>query len=84
MPVEAVYQMCSTYLQATGKVGYATLTSLMQKGLVFVPVPYCMERAFGLDGIVFSNAVTTVISTAITLLLCRRRSRQVSRAPDFA
>lgn len=44
----------------------------------------CMERAFGLDGIVFSNAVTTVISTAIALLLCRRRSRQVSRAPDFA
>ena len=43
-----------------------------------------MARAFGLDGIVFSNAVTTVISTAIALLLCRRRSRQVNRTPDFA
>ena len=84
VPVEAVYQMCSTYLQATGKVGYATLTSLLQKGLVFVPVLYCMERAFALDGIVFSNAVTTLISTSIALLLCRGWSRQVSRAPDFA
>ena len=84
VPVEAVYQMCSTYLQATGKVGYATLTSLMQKGLVFVPVLFLMERAFALDGIVFSNAVTTVISTAIALLLCLDWSRRVSRAPDFA
>lgn len=81
VPVEAVYQMCSTYLQATGKVGYATLTSLMQKGLVFVPVLFLMERAFALDGIVFANAVTTVISTAIALLLCLNWSRQVGRVP---
>ena len=81
VPVEAVYQMCSTYLQGTGKVSYATLTSLMQKGLVFVPVLYLMERLFGLDGIVFANAVTTVISTAIALLLCLNWSRQVGRMP---
>ena len=75
VPAEGVYQICSTYLQGTGKVSYATLTSLMQKGLVFVPVLYVMERLFGLDGIIYANAVTTVISTVIALLLCRSWSR---------
>ena len=78
VPVEGVYHMCSTYLQATGKVSYATLTSLMQKGLIFLPVLLLMERLFGLDGIVFTNAVTTLISTVIALLLCRSWSRQIS------
>ncbi len=78
VPVEGVYHMCSTYLQATGKVSYATLTSLMQKGLVFLPVLLVMERVFGLFGIVFSNAVTTLLSTLIALLLCRSWSKQIS------
>ena len=77
VPVEGVYHMCSTYLQATGKVSFATLTSLMQKGLVFLPVLLLMERLFGLDGIIFSNAVTTLISTGIALLLCRSWSRKM-------
>ena len=34
VPMEGVYHMCSTYLQSTGKVSYATLCSLMQKGLM--------------------------------------------------
>ena len=78
VPVEGVYQMCSTYLQATGKVSFATLTSLMQKGLVFLPVLLLMERGLGLNGIIFANAVTTVISTAIALLLCRSWSRRIA------
>ena len=80
VPVEGAYHMCSTYLQATGKVSYATLTSLMQKGLVFLPVLLCMERLLGLDGIVFANAATTLISTVIALLLCRSWSRQIAQA----
>ena len=78
VPMEGVYHMCSTYLQATGKVSYATLTSLMQKGLVFLPVLLLMEHFFGLGGIIFTSAVTTLISTCIALLLCRRWSRQIA------
>ena len=77
VPLEGIYHMCSTYLQATGKVSFATLTSLMQKGLIFVPVLLLMEHCFGLDGIIFTNAVTTLISTVIALRLCRRWSKQI-------
>ena len=79
IPVEGAYHMCSTYLQATGKVSFATLTSLMQKGLLFLPVLIGMERLFGLDGIIFASAVTTLFSTVIALLLCRSWSRQIRR-----
>ena len=80
VPIESVYHMCSTYLQATGKVGYATLTSLLQKGLVFLPVLLIMERLFGLTGIIYANAVTSLISTAIALMLCGSWSRQIALA----
>ena len=82
VPLEGIYHMCSTYLQATGKVSFATLTSLMQKGLIFVPVLLLMEHCFGLDGIIFTNVVTTLISTVIALRLCRRWSKQI-RAKSF-
>jgi Na+-driven multidrug efflux pump len=80
VPVESVYHMCSTYLQATGKVAYATLTSLLQKGLVFLPVLLLMERLFGLSGIIYANAVTTLISTVIALALSSRWNRQIALA----
>ncbi len=80
VPIESVYHMCSTYLQATGKVGYATLTSLLQKGIVFLPVLIVMERLFGLTGIIYANAVPSLISTAIALMLCSSWSRQIALA----
>lgn len=78
VPMEGVYHMCSTFLQTTGKVSYAMLTSLMQKGLVFLPVLLLMRKLFCQDGIIFSNAVTTLISTAIALLLCHSWSRKIA------
>ncbi len=84
VPMEGGYHMCSTFLQATGKVSFATLTTLMQKGLVFLPVLLLMERAFGLNGIIFANAVTTLISTSIALLLCRKWSREMMPMPEAA
>ncbi|MEE3457067.1 MAG: MATE family efflux transporter [Lachnospiraceae bacterium] len=80
VPVESVYHMCSTYLQATGKVAYATLTSLLQKGLIFLPVLLLMERLFGLSGIIYANAVTTLISTVIALALSSSWNRQIALA----
>lgn len=69
-PVSGIYQLCSVYLQGTGKVSYATLTALLQKGIIFVPVLYLMESAFGLMGLVFAGAVTDVLSTAVGAILC--------------
>lgn len=70
VPVGGIYQLCSVYLQGTGKVSYATLTSLLSKGIVFIPVMFLGEALFGLPGLVFSGAITDLISTSISAALC--------------
>lgn len=69
-PVGGIYQLCSGYLQGTGKVSYATVTSLLSKGLVYVPVLFISEALGGFAGLVFAGPVTDVISTAIGVALC--------------
>ena len=68
-PIYAVYQTCQTFLQATGKAGYAIVVSLLDKGLVFLPVLMVMNRLFGANGIAFSHAVTMIVSVVIALLM---------------
>ena len=69
-PVSGVYQLCSVYLQSTGKVSYATITALMQKGLVYIPVLYAMNTAFGLDGLIYAGAVADCISAVAAAFFC--------------
>ena len=75
-PFVGVYQLCSVYLQSTGRVAYATVTALMQKGLVYVPVLYGMNAAFGLTGLIFSAAVTDVVSMLAAVALCMKSAKQ--------
>ena len=74
-PLVGVYQLCSVYLQSTGRVAYATVTALMQKGLAYVPVLYLMNTAFGLTGLIFSAVATDVISTLAALVLCFKSAK---------
>ncbi len=69
MPIYGVYQMSSTYLQATGKVSFATVVSLLRQGLLFVPVVYAMNALFKLNGLIFAGAVADVIATAAAVVL---------------
>lgn len=69
-PLSGLYQLCTAYLQGTGKVSFATLTALLQKGLVYVPVLYLMESALGFTGIAFTGAVTDLLSTAAAGIMC--------------
>ncbi|RKJ39316.1 MATE family efflux transporter [Acutalibacter sp. 1XD8-33] len=80
-PVGGIYQLCSAYLQGTGKVSYATVTSLLSKGIVYVPVLFAMEALAGLPGLVFAGVVTDVISTAAGVILCLVWARQSLEKP---
>ena len=45
------------------------MVSLLDKGLVFLPVLMVMNRLFGANGIAFSHAVTMIVSVVIALLM---------------
>lgn len=89
-PTYGIYQLSSVYLQGTGKVSYATLTALLQRGIIFVPALYLMESAFGLMGLVFAGAVTDVLSTLVGVVLCliwarkQKESQSSSLKPAIA
>ena len=75
-PLYGIYQLCSVYLQGTGKVTFATLTALLQKGIFYLPVLYLLEASFGLVGLVFAGTVTDVLSTAAGVALCLLWAKQ--------
>ncbi len=74
-PIYAVYQTFQTFLQSTGKADYAIIVSLLDKGLVFLPVLAVMNRLYGAYGIAFSHAATMVISVIIAGVLTMLWSR---------
>lgn len=77
-PVVAVYQLCTTYLQGIGRVTPATVVSLLQQGLVYVPALYLMELALGLNGVIFAGSVADVISGAAACFLCLRQGKKLA------
>jgi Na+-driven multidrug efflux pump len=81
-PFVGVYQLCSVYLQSTGRVAFATITALLQKGLVYIPVLYGMNALFGLTGLIFSSALTDVVSTAVAVVLCLKSAHTKTTAEE--
>lgn len=81
MPIYGVYQMSSTYLQATGKVSFATLVSLLRQCIVYIPVIYAMNALFKLNGLIFAAAVADVIATVVGVLLSIVWARKLAKEP---
>ena len=69
-PVYGFYQLSTTYLQATGKAKKAIIVSLLEKGLIYIPLLFIAHALFGLYGVIFSGTVTTVLSMAVSLYFC--------------
>ena len=70
-PVYGLYQLCATWLQATGKAGYATVASLLNKGLIFLPVLFVLHLFFGMYGILSAAPVTDALSVFAAYGVCR-------------
>ncbi len=68
-PICGIYQLCTTFLQATGKVPYATVVSILRQGLMYIPVIMIMNIVFGLNGLIFAGAVSDIASIIIALIL---------------
>lgn len=79
MPIYGVYQMSSTYLQATGKVSFATVVSLLRQGILFAPAVYAMNALFKLNGMIFAGAVADVIATVAAVVLSIVWARNIAK-----
>ena len=75
-PFFGFYQICTTYLQATGKSKQAIIVSLLEKGLVYIPLLFLMNALFKMYGLIFSGTVTTVLSAVAALIFCYQDYRK--------
>lgn len=76
-PFYGFYQLCQSFLQATGKASYATIVAVLDKGLFFLPLLFLLSKLFGLYGIVFTGATTLFFSLAAGLLFSLHWSRNM-------
>ncbi len=70
-PVFALYQMCASYLQATGKAVWAVIASVLNKGLLYIPILYLLSVTLDMYGIIFAMLVTTILSAVLTWAFSR-------------
>ena len=73
------YQICTTYLQASGKSTQAIIVSLLEKGIVYIPMVFLMNALFRMYGIIFAATVTTVLSAVAALVFCYKDYRKELR-----
>ena len=78
-PFLGFYQISTTYLQASGKSRQAVIVSLLEKGIVYIPVLFLMSSLFGMYGIIFAATVTTVLSAVAALAFCYKDFRKELR-----
>lgn len=85
-PLYGIYQMATTYFQSTGQAGYATLCSLLSKGIIYIPVLYILNAVFHMYGILFTGAVTDVLSliaaVALVIYTIKRPKKETSQTSN--
>lgn len=77
-PVYGLYQLCSAFLQSTRKVSYATFVSLLRQGIIYAPTLFIMNALAGLNELIFSAAISDVLSIIVGLLLSFRWYKKIS------
>lgn len=75
-PFLGFYQICTTYLQASGKSKEAVIVSLLEKGIIYIPVLFLMSWLFHMYGIIFAATVTTVLSAVAAMIFCYKDYRK--------
>ena len=69
-PVLGLFFLTANVMQAAGKSLCPTILSLTRQGLAFVPCLILLNQFFGLDGIIYTQAVSDLIATGISIALC--------------
>lgn len=79
-PVLGILFLCINTIQGMGKALPSLVLTICRQGLVFIPMVFLLNRMFGLDGVVYAQAVADFISilmaVAICLIIIRRLERQ--------
>lgn len=82
-PVLGILFLCINTIQGMGKAIPSLVLTICRQGLVFIPLVYILNGLFGLDGVVYAQAVADFISIVLSLVICLgifRKMDQVNAA----
>lgn len=82
-PVLGILFLCINTIQGMGKAIPSLVLTICRQGLVFIPLVYILNGLFGLDGVVYAQAVADFISIVLSLVICLgifRKMDQVNTA----
>lgn len=76
-PFYGLYQLCTTFLQSTGKASYATVVALLDKGLIYLPVLFGLNALAGLNGVIYTAPLTDLLSLLAGVVLCFKWNKKL-------
>ena len=69
IPILGLLFVLSTVFQSLGKGKQALILSIARQGIVFLPILFVFNYAFGRDGLIFSSPVADTLSTLLCVAL---------------
>lgn len=69
-PFYGLYQLCTVFLQSTGKASYATVVALLDKGIIYLPTLFGLDVLLGLSGVIYTAPLTDMLSLLVGTVLC--------------
>ena len=69
-PVIGILFLCLITIQGMGKAMPSLILTICRQGLVFIPLVFILDRLFGLEGVIYAQAVADVISIVLAVAIC--------------
>lgn len=78
-PFIGIFYIANNFLQATGRAGIATVSSILRQGVLLIPLLYVLEWTLGLNGITLAHVGADFLSIFIAGIAALNTSNQIKK-----
>lgn len=71
-------------LQSVGHSGPATVISVLRQGLLLIPLLYLLNAVFGIDGVIYGQSITDLVTILLSVYLWQKAGKQILKADSAA
>lgn len=79
LPIVGIFFIYMVTLQAMGKPKESLILILSRQGLVFVPMLFVLNRTFGLNGIIYAQPISDIMSVIISWTMVRNINKNLDK-----
>lgn len=79
-PILGIYFLTTNIMQSAGKSLIPTIVSLSRQGLIYIPCLILFNAVWGLDGLIYTQAVSDIAASLLSILLCVLVMKNVAKS----